>query len=526
MMLRNLDTLAETFLDVLIVGGGIHGAALVRHAARAGYVTGLLEKDDFCAATSANSLKILHGGLRYLQHLNFRRMRHSITARREMMRIAPHLVKPLACLMPLSGKGVRSRPVMRTALLLNDCIGWDRNLGLPEDIRLPGGRVLSRQECLAAVPGLAGKKTVGASVWYDALAVNSERLALEYILDGVEHGAQVANYAEVTEIARQEKAFVPVTARDRLTGKEYRIRARYVINAAGPWFETLLRPGDDKEHGCKWALALNIISKKQIFSKYAVALEGQRSYEDRDAVVKRGKRLYFFVPWRGRTMIGTEYEESGQNPDNLRVRAETICNMVEEINAIYPPARLDFSDITFYHAGLLPMSGKTESGAVQLQKNSIFSADRDWSRVLSVKGVKYTTAPHVAREVVRYLKRHLPPRGKGSRLVTPAVAGKTGPASAQREKIAAGKNRCPDEINRPAKADVLYFIAEEMACTLSDIVFRRTGLGTAECPDRRLLEELADWMGAVLEWDETRQRQEIETVFQRYAPLQTGEPSP
>jgi len=123
-MRRDLDALAAQVFDIVVVGGGIHGAWIAWRAAREGYRVALIEKHDFGGATSANSLKILHGGLRYLQHLDFGRMRSSIRARREFGRRAPHLVQPLPCLMPLRRVGLRSPWVLGPALLANDVISW------------------------------------------------------------------------------------------------------------------------------------------------------------------------------------------------------------------------------------------------------------------------------------------------------------------------------------------------------------------------------------------------------------------
>ncbi|HEB70201.1 MAG TPA: FAD-dependent oxidoreductase, partial [Desulfobulbus sp.] len=414
MTIGNLKKICAEPLDILVIGGGVHGATIVHELATAGYQTAIVEKDDFCGATSANSLKILHGGLRYLQHLNIKRMRHSIIARREMMQMAPHLVEPLACMMPLSGNGLRGKGVMRAALFVNDCIGWDRNKNLPEKIRLPGGRIVSKEQCLEVIPGLAMEDLQGASVWYDALAVNTERLVLEYILTAVEYGAGAANHARVTGVDKTADDHYQVTILDNLSREEHRLQARYIVNASGPWFEQLLGfpAGEDNKETAKntrkWALALNIVSRKKIFADYAVALEGQRCYEDKDAILKRGKRLYFFVPWRDRTMIGTEYEESATGPDQMQVRRETIQNMVDEVNAIYPAADLSYEDISFYHAGLLPMRSESGAGDIQLEKNSTVCKHGAtiWDRILLVRGVKYTTAPHIAHEVVHYFKQH------------------------------------------------------------------------------------------------------------------------
>lgn len=540
MMTRDIKKLSSEVLDVLVIGGGVHGATIAFHAAREGYRTAIIEKDDFCGATSANSLKILHGGLRYLQHLNIKRMRHSITARKEMMELAPYLVEPLPCMMPLYGKGLRGEKVMQAALFLNDCISWDRNHGLSAGLHIPNGHIVSKKKCLEVIPGLETEDLHGASVWYDVLAVNTERMVLEYVLQSVHHGARAANYVEATGVEKGVDDLYQVTVLDKLSRQVHQIKTRFIVNASGPWFEDCLHPPWEGVKKQKWALALNIVSRKKIFADYAVALEGRSRYEDKDALIKRGKRLYFFVPWRGYTMIGTDYEESAVTPDGFQIQRKMIQNMVDEVNAIYPPAQLKYEDISFYHAGLLPMRGALDEGNIQLEKNSTFYEHKDsnFSRVLSVKGVKYTTAPHIAREIVHFLKKQYPPvlcKEKqadfsspfGQRKSTDSAVqgmlekkyGKRGLHILQFMGTQHDDDIWIDKDSQLLKAEVSYFISEEMACTLSDLVFRRTGLGTAECPQQKILDKLADFMGKILGWDAARKEKEKEEVLQRYSPL-------
>lgn len=540
MTTRDLTKLSSDILDVLVVGGGAHGATIAYHVAKAGYRTALVEKNDFCGATSASSLKILHGGLRYLQHLNIKRMRHSIAARREMMQLAPYLVEPLACMMPLSGKGLRGKRVMQAALFLNDCIGWDRNQELPVDIRLPRGHIVSEKKCRETIPDIDSEELHGGCVWYDGLAMDTERLILEYVLGSTSYGAKVANYAEAKAIEKGDDDLYLVTIKDRLSKETHQVKTRFIVNASGPWFEKCIQAPGEKDKKQKWALALNIVSRKKIFEKYAVALEGHTQYEDKDAIVKRNKRLYFFVPWRGHTMIGTEYMESVADPDCLQVKREMIQNMVDGVNAIYHPAQLKYEDISFFHAGLLPMHNRSEENNIQMEKNSTFYAHTDdgFSRVISVKGVKYTTAPHIAHEIVGFLKKECQPELGNGKLGNSSVAdgqwsskqlpykdilerkyGKRAPQILSFMQKEQDSDIWIDEESELLKAEVSYLINEEMACKLSDVVLRRTGLGTAECPGRKVLEKLADYMSGVLAWDETRKEQEVEDVLHRYAPL-------
>ncbi|MBA3006380.1 MAG: FAD-dependent oxidoreductase [Proteobacteria bacterium] len=539
-MTRDIKKLSSDIFDVLVIGGGVHGATIAYHTATSGYRTAIIEKNDFCGATSANSLKILHGGLRYLQHLNIKRMRHSITARREMMHLAPYLVEPLPCMMPLYGKGLRGKKVMQGALFLNDCISWDRNHDLPAGLHIPKGHIVSKKKCLEVIPDLETENLHGASVWYDVLAVNTERVVLEYVLQSVNHGALAANYVEATGIEKGADELYHVTVLDKLSQQKHLIKTRFIVNAAGPWLEDCLHVHQESVKKQKWALALNVVSRKKIFADFAVALEGQRKYEDKDALIRRGKRLYFFVPWRGHTMIGTNYEESSMSPDCLQVKREMIQDMVDEINAIYPPAQLKYEDISFFHAGLLPMRGKSEESNIQLEKSSTFFEHKEsnFSRVLSVKGVKYTTAPHIAHEIVCFLKKQYPPLlSKQRQKESSSHAGqynanesalqgmlekKYGQRALQILQFLRAEQDDDIWIDKDAqllKAEVNYLISEEMVCTLSDIIFRRTGLGTADRPERKLLVNLSDFMGKILGWDEARKEEEREEVLHRYSPL-------
>lgn len=539
-MKRDLEKIASGVQDILVIGGGAHGAAIAYHAASAGYQVAMIDKNDFCSATSANSLKILHGGLRYLQHLNIKRMRHSITARREMMRLAPHLVQPLPCVMPVYGHGLRGKRVMQAALFVNDCIGWDRNKGLAPEVRLPSGFTVSKQRCQELIPSIRSEDLQGASIWHDALAVDSERLIMTYVLEAANLGALIANYTEATAIEKDKDGLHRVTLQDRLKQQTHRVTARFIINAAGPWIDNLLSTANRSEgKSQKWAMALNIISRKQIFGDHAVALEGKCQYQDTDAIIKRGKRLYFFVPWRGYTMIGTEYQASTANPDCLSVRREDIQDMINNINTIYPAAQLRYEDISFYHVGLLPMRPQLPEGQdnVQLEKNSLIREHdhEGFTGIFSVKGVKYTTAPFIAGEIVHLLqKRFSPAKNADKKMemaendwqakdphITRLLKRRYG-RQAQRVGLYLKEQDSVVWIDKKAEllaAEVKYLIHEEMACTLSDIVLRRTGLGTAECPAQDVLAKIVAIMAEILGWDEARKKKEMEALLDRYSPL-------
>ncbi len=552
-MKRNISKFAADTYDLVIVGGGIHGAVLALAAVRAGYRTALFEKGDFGHSTSANSLKIIHGGIRYLQHGDFKRMRESIASRRAMMAFAPHLVKPLACLMPTYGHGIKGREMMRAAFAVYDAVAFDRNRGLPIDNRLPPGTSISSEAVKWAIPGIRENGLTGGAVWYDAIAGNTERLVLEYVLEAARYGADVANYAEILGVEKKDGRVIGVTVRDLQAGRTIAVESRIVVNAAGPWLERLVG-GRLPGAGQLWATATNIVVKKRLFRKYAVGLEGYTDYTDRDAIIKRGKRLFFFVPWQeDYTMIGTSYKPYHGAIDDFALRREDVAEIVDDINRIYPPAQLTMNDVTFCHGGLLPMTEADVNrvDSVQLDKSSqIMDHGPDGlPGFFSIKGVKYTTAPDVADKMVRLLhdEKVLGPRVPGSYVSLAPKRLDHGPVirelGREYERIRrhlqglygthwrsvfetlveqgeAGKNALwLSEDPALLAAEVLYFIREEMASTLADVVLRRSHLGSAECPDSVTLNRIVEIMGAELAWTEEEKTKQTEHVLQVYAPL-------
>ena len=555
-MQRNLDRLSELKFDVLIVGGGIQGAALAREAARRGFRTALVEKGDFGHATSSNSLKILHGGLRYLQSLDFKRMRGSIYARNRLMRIAPHLVQPLACTIPTFGHGLRGKHALRFALLLNDWISWDRNQGLEAPNLLPRGKVVSKATCQAWLPISEAGDFTGAAIWYDGLAVNTERLLLAFLEDAFAHGACLANYLEATELRTCANRICGVQATDRISGSSVAIDASTVINAAGPWIESFLPSSAGRLSSPQaWALGLNIVTPKRLVERAAIGLEGASTHSNHSSRPKRGKRFYFFVPWRGHTMIGTSYRRHEGSPDALNVSRRDIEGFIDEINCVHPAAHLAFSDITFFHAGLLPASGSPNGDVHVVTPDSNFeifdhSSSGKAAGLFTVKSVKYTAAPYVAERVLERLP--LPARpalndaaGSRERIDArrrfqsapglPAVQPQFGEFSVREhlrahhgpgyEKIVAlqSESGLGDKLVSSAPpvlaAEVIHAMRHEMAFKLSDVVFRRTGLGTAACPIRETLAAVAELMGRELGWSSEQTQQEIRDVVSRYAVL-------
>lgn len=557
-MERNLSQLGGTEFDVLIIGGGIYGVYTAWDAALRGLTVAIIEKSDFGSATSSNSLKIIHGGLRYLQHADFKRMRESITERTTLMRIAPHLVHPLPCVMPTYGHSIKGKEVMAIALMINDFVGFDRNSGLPPEKHLPRGKVISKNECLAIIPGLKRAGLSGGALWYDCQVHNSERMLLSILHAAVAAGSVAANYVEMVGFLRNKDRVIGVKAKDTLSGEDVEILSKLVVNCSGPWINQILSSlnGYQAQTHFKMSAAMNLVVKKKIFNKYAVGLWSKSEFKDKDAVISKGSRLYFITPWKNYSLIGTTHAHYKGEPSQFKITEKDIQEFVDDVKHSYPAAGLRREDVSFYYGGLLPVDdSQTESADVQLLK-SYQIIDHKLANgldgLISVVSVKYTTARFVAQKAVDYVFKKLGSRpAKCKTNTTPIIGGdmENFEKFLAAEKTNVKEGLSPDRIEhlvrnygtqyervlryglaRPElfevlngsfpvlKAEIVYAVQEEMACNLVDVIRRRTELGAAECPDELTLAACAQLMAEERGWSELETRNQIKQTQAIYQP--------
>ncbi|HLE13331.1 MAG TPA: glycerol-3-phosphate dehydrogenase/oxidase, partial [Anaerolineales bacterium] len=401
-MKRDLSALTETTFDLLIVGGGVHGASAAWDAAQRGLSVALIERGDFGQETSANSLKTMHGGLRYLQDADFGLVRSMIHERSAWLRIAPHLVHPLPCIMPTYRKLMKSRLVMSAAVRLNDLMGYDRNAEITPDKSLPASRVVSREQCLEILPGLPADEVTGGVIWYDGQVYNSERLTLSLIKSAEEAGAVAANYVEAVGLLRERDRVRGMTARDKLAGTDLSIRSQVVLNAAGPWVDNVLngveKPGEEKFHH---SFAINLVTRKLI-EHYGVGLTSRPAGLSRNGEPAR-PRLLFISPWQEYSIVGTLHDHFEGNPDEFEPGEVDIQYLIDEANSAYPEFGLTRGDVCFVHRGLLPEKHGHKHGPVELIREGQVFDHRQGEGVaglISMVGVKFTSARKVAEKAV------------------------------------------------------------------------------------------------------------------------------
>jgi glycerol-3-phosphate dehydrogenase len=503
-MRRDLSRLDSDEHDLLVVGSGIQGGCIAWDAALRGLRVALVERDDFGAATSANSLRIIHGGLRYLSRGDFPRMRESIAERSALLRIAPGLVEPLPVLMPTGPPGVPPRLALGAALALTHVLSPRRNRDLLPTRRIAAGRLLSRAECVALLPALETAPVTGGALWYDARMTRPERLTLGFVLSAAAKGAAVANYAEADSFEVAGGAIRSVEVVDRLTGRRHSIRARQVVIAAGPWTEELAtragRQPPVPSAAPRQAFGMNLVIGRRL-GEAAVGLRSESS-SDRDPGGPGG-RFLFMVPQERSTLLGTWYEVAdGDDPGAALDRGQDF--LLGAFNRACPGLRLTPGDVVGRQVGRLPIKAGGERGPAfaLAERPRLYGRELPGpSNLLTVEAVKYTTARAVAEGVVDAVLASLGMEPQACRTAETLLVG--GEPSAG--------------LPAPLEQRIRRAVREEMAATLSDVVFRRTELGDPPGPDEEGVRLAARVAGDALGWDDRRRSEEEALVLRAEA---------
>jgi len=457
---RDLHTLTHRNHDVVIVGGGIHGAAAAWEAASRGLSVGLLEADDFGAGASWNSLKTIHGGLRHLQRLDVAGLRESARERRALMTIAPALVRPLGFLALASGRGMHGR----SALALG--VATARLLSRDVPTAAPAGRaaVLGAREAAGFVPGL-GPGSRGGVRWWDAQVDSSERLVLALLHAAADAGAVVANRLTVTGVTRDEETVTGVVAQDALTGGTIQVQGEVVLNAAGLGVDALTHGAGVPAPKVNALRAVNLVLRRAITRDVAVGVRG-------------GGRYLFAVPWRDRTIIGTAYAPATTTARTL------AADFLAEAARAFPWAGLEAADVALVHQGLVPGAGK---GNGLVSRSRLIDHDHadGVPGLLTIVAAKYTTARAVAEHAVDVIEQ---------KLERPHVPSRTAITPLPEARLLEG----------PLRDRARTAVQKEMALSLGDAVLRRLDLGSGGEPSVEDVGVVASVMAHEFGWDLAR----------------------
>jgi len=531
---------AEEF-DLVIVGGGIFGAAAAWDAALRGLKTALVEAKDFANGASAQCFKMVHGGIRYLQHGDLKRLNFSCNERSVLLNIAPHLVNPLPIVIPTYGNGRRGKLILSAGMRLYDALTLNRNRNITDPSRhVPNTRTLSRDEVLSLFPDIERQGLTGGAEFCDGQIYSPPRLVLAFVRSAVNAGAVACNYVEATGFLWDRKRVRGVRVRDALSGEVFDVRAKLVLNAAGPGAEYLL---EHPHFGCwqrgKFSRDAYFIVNRSCSSYHGLAVTGQT--RDRDAFFSRANRHLFVVPWRNVTLIGVWHRHFPEHPDTALVLREEIDEWIAELSVTYPALDLKRNEVVHANCGLVPF-GKSESSDEDLSfgKESRFidhAREHGVQGLVTLVGIRYTTGRGDAARALDLLLKQLPkPPPSAPTHAIPLLGGDIDDftqlhrqAHAQRpewlnesslDALLRNHGSRYTRLLRQAQRDteriagsntlgveVTHAVVEEMAQCLSDVVLRRTDLGTAAHPGFTALEQTAQRMQPLLGWSD-RQRDE------------------
>jgi glycerol-3-phosphate dehydrogenase len=393
-IIRDPAAFAKKTYDLIIIGGGIYGVMLAFEASGRGLKSLLVEKADFGGATTFNSLRIIHGGFRYLKNLDLHRFRESVAERRWFLKNFPDLVKPLPCLMPLFRNGIRRSSVVRVATQINDVLSRNRNKDVQPEKHIPASKIVNAKQTRKICPLIDTNGLEGGVIWYDACMPDSQRIVIELLRWACEKETDALNYIEAKALLRDGSAVKGISATDLEGGETHEFKSNVVINAAGPWSRLLATKFyRDEPTLFKSSIAWNVLFSKPAISSHALAIRPKLS----------GERTYFLLPWKGKLLVGTGHTPWFGNAESPKPSDQMLQKFLHDINLALPPLDLNTKDILYVFSGLIPAK---KLGTVDLLKREVIvnHADQGGPRgFYSISGVKFTTSHLVAKKTIKQI---------------------------------------------------------------------------------------------------------------------------
>lgn len=514
----------KTPYDLIVIGAGINGLGIAHDAALRGLRVVLLEQDDLCSGVSAWSGRLVHGGLRYLEHRDFALVRESLRERERLFRLAPHLVKPLRLIMPFYSHNRRPAWLIRLGMIAYDVLSFDKRTGRHQ--------VLSKAATVRRFPGIGQDGLGGAAVFTDGQVEYAERLCVEVALAAAGAGASIRTKARVEEPVLEGGQVVGVRYVDTTTGETHEVRGHVVFNVAGPWIDRVFRRGAPPQP------RLNGGTKGShlVVDPFPGAPQDVVYYES-----KTDGRLVLVIPWMGRYLIGTTDLRFEEDPSEARCDEDEQRYLLDEVNSLIPQAGLTTAHVLFTYSGVrpLPYAPGVEEWEVP-RSHVLHDHAPDLPNLVTVVGGKLTTYRQLAEDAVDDVFRRLgrkAPRCVTANLPFPGAAGdldevrrsltEDGALTALTADrlVALYGSRALDvveeasadpallEVVHPATgaigAELVFAVRHELARTLTDVLARRVLLAFEPGHALEILDQVVALLGERLAWDTDRRKAEV-----------------
>ncbi len=540
MLRRYIEEGKQDRFDLVIIGGGITGAAVAYIAAARGLSVALFEKKDYGGATSAATSKLIHGGLRYLANGELKLVRESLRERRILGNIAPNFVYPLPFIMPMYKRWRGNIWKMLIGMYLYDVLSYDKKDTWDKSKKLQNHRLINHRKTIRVEPNLKMEDLRNAFYFFDYQSIFPERLTLAFIKSAAEYGACVSNYTPVEGFIHGEgKRITGVMVRDQFTDRTREVHAGLIVNCGGTWADKILgmaSGSDHLTHRVKRSEGIHIITKK-IAGHHVVSIQ------------KADGGHMMIMPWRDHSLIGTTDKEFLGDPDDYRVSMESIDEIINNVNNNYG-RKISREDIVHAYGGLRPLVDDQTKGSYETsRKYEVYDNAVDGIEgMITVEGGKYTTSRSLAREVLKLIsskldrtlsdpvsdnlylsgceirdmkqfmiRQHLNYK-EFSRNTVEYVSRNYGTESQVVFRIARSNPRFAEAVSHDGEilAEVVYAIQYESAKTLGDIMLRRTGIGTLGKPGRTVIDKIATLAAGMLGWSEKRKEDEIASLMKVY----------
>ena len=522
-MTRDPSQLANQTFDLLVIGGGIIGAGIIWDASLRGLSCALVEQGDFASGTSSKTTKLIHGGIRYLESFDFKLVRQAIRERQILLKLAPGLVKPLPFLIPVIGNSPRPWPLVKLGVTLYDWMAGRSLRHGSGQASIQPHRFLNRQQVAQMEPLLSQLPLERGALYHDA-QMEDARLVLEVLKIAHEHGAKITNHCSVVRFLSEKGHLSGALVEDRLDNKRYEARAKLLINATGPWVDRLRQmasPGIQPI--VRPSKGIHLVYP-DLGLKHALLLSSARD-----------QRIFFLIPWKGLTLIGTTDTDYQADPGQVTPNSEEVNYLIEETNRALPQLKLQKEKVISTFAGVRPLVLKEKKDPWAVSRMHLIHEDPHG--LVSIVGGKFTTFRQIAQEVVDRVSRRFP-----EKRLSPCKTAQTplGPLASNwrtqeipsllKDLIQQGSiyppgvshliqhygvrakpilewiqadRRLADPLcpHHPfIKAEVRYAAQKEMALSLSDLFWRRLGIGWSACQGLDALESAAQVMAENLGW--------------------------
>jgi glycerol-3-phosphate dehydrogenase len=538
------EDIGEHPFDLIVAGAGINGAGIARDAAMRGLKVLLLDKGDISSGTSSWSSRLIHGGLRYLEYYEFHLVRESLSDREKLLRIAPHLVKPIPFVVPIYEHNKRGIGMVRFGMVAFDLLSFDKSM--------PHHKILGRHEALEMVPGLNPEGLKAAALYYDCQVEYAERLVVENALSARQNGASVINYARVDRFTLENGTVKGIEFTDVLNGHQHTARASVTVNAGGAWVDRVL----DGLSGYAERMMGGTKGTHLVVDPFPGAPKEVLYYE-----ALSDNRPILVIPWNGRYLIGTTDIRYEGDLDLVVSDEEEIEYLLQETNALIPEANLTRDAVLYTYSGVRPLPYQAEGAEGSVTRSHVIydhvKSEPKMGGLLSIIGGKMTTYRNLSRQTVNDVYKKLgaeAPRCATDKIPLPGsrtpdfatfaarFRANSGLEHVLAERLlkiygvrtydvlaeAADDPSLREPLTSPATVEtgllgceVLYAFRQEMACTLGDVLLRRSMVGMGPKVGLDVDEAAAEVAVKHLGWTAERAEREVKeyrSYVERFRP--------